>query len=55
MLILDEPLANLDEETAYKIEDLILSIEGKLVLVVSHQFSEEKLKRFDAVMTMVNA
>ena len=55
VLILDEPLANLDEETAYKIEDLILSIEGKLVLVVSHQFSEEKLKRFDAVMTMVNA
>ena len=52
MLILDEPLANLDEATAGKIEDLLLSIKGKLLLVVSHQFTEEKLLRFDGVLTM---
>ena len=52
VLILDEPLANLDEATAGKIEDLLLSIEGKLLLVVSHQFSEEKTERFDSVVTM---
>ncbi len=50
VLILDEPLANLDEETAKKIEDLLLSIRGKLLLVVSHQFSEEKLPLFDEVI-----
>ena len=52
VLILDEPLANLDEDTAEKIEDLLLSISGKLLLVVSHQFSEEKLRRFDDVIVL---
>ncbi len=52
VLILDEPLANLDEGTAQKIEDLLLSISGKLLLVVSHQFSEEKLCFFDNVIAL---
>lgn len=52
VLIFDEPLANLDEATANKIEDLLLSIKGKLVLTVSHQFSEEKLAVFDHVLTL---
>ena len=52
VLILDEPLANLDESTAKKIEDLLLSISGKLLLVVSHQFSEEKLRLFDDVIAL---
>ena len=50
ILILDEPLANLDDTTAGMIEDLLLSIEGKLLLVVSHQFTEEKLPLFDNVL-----
>lgn len=48
--ILDEPLANLDDATASKIEDLLLSIEGKIVLIVSHQFTPEKIARFDGVI-----
>lgn len=52
VLILDEPLANLDEATAGKIEDLLLSVEGKLLLVVSHQFTEEKLPSFDGVLDL---
>ena len=52
VLILDEPLANLDEAIADKIEDLLLSISGKLLLVVSHQFSEEKLQSFDKVIAL---
>ncbi|MBQ7145464.1 MAG: ABC transporter ATP-binding protein [Lachnospiraceae bacterium] len=52
VLILDEPLANLDEATAGKIEDLLLSIKNKLLLVVSHQFTEEKTKQFDQVLVM---
>lgn len=50
VLILDEPLANLDDATASKIEDLLLSIEGKIVLVVSHQFTAEKIALFDGVI-----
>ncbi len=52
VLILDEPLANLDESTAGKIEDLILSVSGKLLIVVSYQFSEEKLRSFDNVIAL---
>lgn len=52
VLILDEPLANLDETTASKIEDLLLSIQGKIVLIVSHQFTPEKIARFDGVIQL---
>lgn len=55
VLILDEPLANLDEQTADKIEDLLLSISGKLLLVVSHQFAEDKLSQFDDVIVLNSA
>lgn len=50
VLILDEPLANLDSETAGMIEDLLLSIDGKTLLIVSHQFAEQKLTVFDQVI-----
>lgn len=49
LLILDEPLANLDSGTVRQVEELLLSIEGKTLLIVSHQFSGEKLDRFDQV------
>ena len=50
VLILDEPLANLDDATAERVEDLLLSIKDKTVLVVSHQFSLDKLSAFDEVV-----
>ena len=50
VLILDEPLANLDDATANKIEDLLLSITEKTMIVVSHQFSDCKIGAFDRVL-----
>ena len=50
VLILDEPLANLDLQTAERIEDLLLGIENKTILVVSHQFTESKLEKFHSVV-----
>ena len=50
ILILDEPLANLDITTAERIEDLLLSIENKTILIVLHLFSPEKLSAFDEVV-----
>lgn len=50
ILILDEPLANIDNENLEKIEDLILGIEDKLTIVISHQFNEKKLKKFDLIL-----
>ncbi len=55
VLILDEPLANLDKENAERIEDLILSIKDKTVVIVSHQFTEEKLSGFDQVVDFKTA
>ncbi len=52
ILLLDEPLANLDNETVEQIENLILSIENKTIVVVSHQFSKDKLDMFDNVITL---
>jgi ABC-type multidrug transport system fused ATPase/permease subunit len=52
ILIFDEPLANLDNETAGKIEDLLISIKDKTLLIVSHQFSNEKLSEFDQVLNL---
>lgn len=52
LLILDEPLANLDKGTAGRIEDLLLSIRDRTLLVVSHQFSAGKLPGFDQVVDM---
>ena len=50
VLILDEPLANLDDSTADKIEDLLLSITEKTIIIVSHQFSDCKIDAFDRVL-----
>ncbi|MEG2058383.1 MAG: ABC transporter ATP-binding protein [Lachnospiraceae bacterium] len=52
VLILDEPLANLDIETGKKIEDLLLQITDRTVIIVSHQFTNEKIGLFDNVFNL---
>ncbi|MBQ3552807.1 MAG: hypothetical protein IJA35_06675 [Clostridia bacterium] len=46
------PLAKLDEQTAKKVEDMLLSIKGKTILIVPHQFNEEKLNSFDDILEL---
>ena len=50
ILILDEPMANLDEENAKAIESLILGITDRTVIIISHQFSKENITRLDEVI-----
>lgn len=52
VLILDEPLANLDAATAARVEDVLLDLKDRTVLLVSHSFSEEKLAQFDRVIDL---
>jgi len=52
ILVLDEPLANLDEVTARSIENEILDIRDRTVLIISHQFSPEKVTAFDKIVTL---
>ncbi len=49
ILVLDEPLANLDDENVKLIEDELLGIKDRTIVIISHQFSENKLSKFDKV------
>lgn len=44
--IVDEPLANVDSETAEKIEDILTELSGGIVFVITHHFSDDKKKAF---------
>lgn len=50
ILILDEPLANLDENTAREIEKQLLSITDRTVIIISHTFSSENTEKVDKVI-----
>ena len=52
VLILDEPLANLDLATAELVEDVLLAIQNKTIVIVSHQFTDDKLECFDQVVDL---
>ncbi len=50
ILILDEPLANLDEENAKSIESQLLSIKDRTLVIISHQFSSGNIGKFDEII-----
>jgi ATP-binding cassette subfamily B protein len=52
VLILDEPLANLDIENVRKIENLILNMEDITLIVISHIISDGNKVKFDKVISM---
>lgn len=52
ILIFDEPLANLDKHNVDIIEDILLSLKDKTLIVVSHTFTESKLKKFDKILNI---
>lgn len=52
ILILDEPLANLDAENQKIIEKLIFEISDMIIIVVSHTFSKENIQKFDAILNL---
>lgn len=51
VIILDEPLANLDDENAKAIESSILEIEDRTIIVISHQFSKVNAAKLDGTFT----
>lgn len=50
ILILDEPLANIDQNSQSVIEELIKSIDDKLVFLISHQLTGKMAQSFDQVI-----
>lgn len=53
-MLLDEPTSALDPENAETLYDTILSLEDLGVLVVTHNWDDELLNRFDQVIYMEN-
>lgn len=49
ILLIDEILASLDPRTSYEIEKLILSIENKLVVHISHKSSDKLKDKYDDI------
>lgn len=50
ILLIDEILASLDPKTSYEIERLILSIENKLVVHISHKSSDKLKPKYDDIL-----
>lgn len=53
ILILDEPLANLDKETTRILENEILDLKDYTIIMITHVLSEEKETEFDMVYNFV--
>jgi len=47
ILILDEPLAEIDPESLKLVEDLLITLQGRTLFVVSHQVSPRLAAAFD--------
>lgn len=52
ILVFDEPLANLDYDNVDMMEDVLLGLEDKTVIIISHTFTQEKLSKLDGVLTL---
>lgn len=52
ILILDEPTTGLDPDNAREVKKIITNLDGVLKLVITHDYDEEYLKKFDGVIFM---
>lgn len=52
ILIFDEPSASLDPLTSKLIEELILEIKDKTVIIITHNWDEEYLLKFDRIIKL---
>ncbi|MDR2043882.1 MAG: ABC transporter ATP-binding protein/permease [Clostridium sp.] len=52
IMLLDEPFSSLDENTTNEVMQIIASILGKTVIMVTHNLSEKFLRTFDEIVLM---
>lgn len=52
ILILDEPTTGLDPDNSREVKKIITNLDGVLRLVITHDYDEEYLKKFDGVIFM---
>jgi ABC-type multidrug transport system fused ATPase/permease subunit len=51
-MIFDEVISTLDIETAYEIEKQALSIENKIIIFISNNFSSELIDQYDEILLL---
>lgn len=54
VLLVDEATASLDSETAFRVTDSILNLEGLTRIVVTHDLDDSLLKRYDQILVLKN-
>lgn len=52
VLLVDEATAALDKETAFRVSDAILNLEGLTRIVVTHALDARLMARYDAILTL---
>lgn len=52
ILILDEPLANVDKQTVSIIEELIMKIDDRILFLITHQIDEKYLNEFNHIIKL---
>ena len=50
--MLDEATASLDSKTSYEIENTILDIKDKTVIIITHKLNESILKKYDGIIVL---
>lgn len=53
ILVLDEPFTGVDVESVSKLEDILLQTD-KTVIIVTHDTTEENLRKFDNVINVAD-
>lgn len=52
ILLLDEVTSSLDKENRLRIEELVASVQGKMVICIAHEPSDNFISMFDEVITL---
>jgi len=52
IVIMDEATSNLDNETAYEIENTLMETPSQLVVFVTHRYSQEILEKCDGILVL---
>ena len=55
VLLLDEFTANLDKETAEKIEEQVMGLKDCLIITVTHRLTPDMLSRYDGILDLTQA
>ena len=54
IMLLDEITASLDKNLSEEIDNVISTLEGKLIINISHKYNKESCQKYDKILVMKN-